>query len=152
MAAGIVGLTRIAGQSRARLPIGNPSSAAFDDEMVVLLASATAISRGNDRGAFAFAAPKGVTATDVFNLIAPGEDQHLATLTGLQKWPYRENTYVGIVCLASDKRHYDEDMRYCNGSSCCRAGYGGFNEAKNPRRVFIGVVESSGRLRSTSWR
>jgi hypothetical protein len=45
--------------------------------MIVLLSSATAISSKTDRGAFAFAAPKGVTATDVFNLIAPGEDQHI---------------------------------------------------------------------------
>jgi hypothetical protein len=119
--------------------------------MVVLLSSAAAISSETDRATFAFEAPKGVAATEVFALIAPGEDQHLATLIGLQKWPHREDTYVGIVCLAPDKKHYDEDMQYCNGTSCCRAGYGGFNEAKNPRRVFIGVVEYNQRLRLVAW-
>lgn len=114
--------------------------------MAVSLASSPAISQ-SDRPAFTFDAPKGITAADVCALLAPGEDQHLATLVGLQKWPQREDAYLGIVCLAPDKVQYDVDREYCRGFSCCRAGYGGFNEAKNPRRVFLGVLEFRERLR-----
>jgi hypothetical protein len=71
----------------------------------------------------------------------------LATLIGLQKWPQKEDTYVGIVCLAPDKKSRANDLDYCQGTGCCRAGYGGFNEAKEPRRVFIGVVEYKDRLK-----
>lgn len=114
--------------------------------MAVVLSSAAAMSSDTAAATFAFDAPKGITATDVFTLIAPGEDQHLATLIALQKWPARENTYVGMVCLAPDKESYDEDKGYCNGGSCCRAGYGGFDDARHPRRVFLAVVEYDQRL------
>lgn len=113
---------------------------------MVALASAPAVASSTDRSTFTFEAPKGVTATEVFALLAPGEDQHLATLIGLQKWPQKEDTYVGIVCLAPDQKQHAGDLEYCNGASCCRAGYGGFNEAKDPRRVFIGILKYNQRL------
>lgn len=120
---------------------------ALSAAMVVLLASAPAVSSYTETATFVFEAPQGVTAAQVFALIAPGEDQHLATFIGLQKWRQKEDTYVGIVCLAADKKQHADDLHYCHGDACCRSEYGGFNEAKDPRRIFLGVVEYKERLK-----
>lgn len=113
----------------------------------ILWGGRPAFASGRDGVGLGLALPQGVSAANVAGLIAPGEDPLLITLVGMQKWPHRPDSYIGIVCLAPDKDDYKTDMEYSQGKPCCFAGYGGFNQAQKPSRVFIGLIEYKSELK-----
>jgi hypothetical protein len=98
-----------------------------------------------DKG-FGTELPLGVKPIDVIRLIAPYIDKSLVTLIGMKKWPYKENTYMAIICVSRSKSDYSTDSAYSNGKQCCRAGYGGSNESENPKIVYLSMIEFIDRL------
>ena len=107
--------------------------------VIALLGEARLFASENGENGFGIALPEGVTSHEIMRLVAPGADSTLATLVGMKKWPYRQNTYIAIVCCAPDREEFKTDTAY--GRNCCNAGYGGFNESANPSQVYLGMVE-----------
>ena len=91
--------------------------------------------------------PLGVKPSDVIQLIAPNIDTSLVTLIGMKKWPYKENTYLAIICVSRSKKDYSTDSLFSDGKQCCNAGYGGVNESENPKIVYLSMVEYTDKLK-----
>ena len=90
---------------------------------------------------FGTALPPGLSAKTVVAMVAPGRDASLATLVGVKAWPYRPDTWIAIVCLASDRAHLQEDMSYSKGRPVCQADSDGGSEGEyRPKEVHLAVL------------
>jgi hypothetical protein len=65
----------------------------------------------------------------------------------MKKWPYKENTYLVIICVSRDKGNYSNDSLFADGKQCCNAGYGGVNESRNPKIVYLSLIEYVDKLK-----
>jgi hypothetical protein len=92
--------------------------------------------------------PEGVTSEKLIKLIAPpNTDFSLVTLVGMKKWPYKKDTYAAIACFSPDKREFKTDTSFSSSKLCCNSGYGGFEEARTPKKVYLALVEYTDELK-----
>jgi len=95
---------------------------------------------------FGTSLPAGLTAKAIVQLIASGKDASLATLVGMKAWPYQKNTFIAIACFASNKKSYDDAMKYTGGKPVCQANGSLFDYkdgARVPWNIYLAVLQFS---------
>jgi len=95
------------------------------------------------RDGFGALLPTGLSAKEIVDLIAPGEDLGLATLVGAKAWPYRPNSFVAIACFSKTKADYDSDKEYSKGPTCKKDYDPSQNDGDQYtyKSVYLGVLE-----------
>lgn len=89
--------------------------------------------------------PPGFSSKEIVELIAPKKDMSLATLVGVKSWPYLADSFVAIICFASSKKEYEQDMRSNKQKPSCEASYVGGNldssDSYKSKEVYLAVLE-----------
>lgn len=61
-----------------------------------------------------------LTKSAVHKLLLPDVPASRATLTGLQRWPHAENTYIAFACAAPTKEEAKADLQHNNNIPICQ--------------------------------
>jgi len=91
---------------------------------------------------FGTSLPAGLSAKAVVDLVAPGRDASLTTLVGVKPWPYRADTFIAIVCIASSRAEFEQDMHYNGKKPICQANSAeeGGEANYTPEGVYLAVL------------
>ncbi len=119
-------------------------------QIILLLSVSRLTAQSGPEKGFGTDLPSGVKAIDIISLVAPDVDTSLVTLIGMKKWPYKQNTYLAIVCVSRSSKDYSADTLFSDGKQCCNAGYGGTNESENPKIVYLSMIEYVDKLKLTA--